>query len=712
MISRPHPVLCHSLVLLGSVLLVTLVLCSTMATAAISPNPGLTVNPGLVVVRTTATPTPVPTVTCQAPCECLARTEAVAKWGETGFTQCLEQACAYTYGTVAAGTTKYCFKPKLTPMVVNTFAVTPLCPAGQTACQNSQCVNTSSDRNNCGSCGTTCSSDRMCLNGQCALIVGPLVTAQLADDGDGIPFANDNCPFVKNADQYDHDGDGVGDDCDNCEMAANPDQEDSDGDNIGDACDLCPQSPDPSVNGNTDDMDAPGYVDTDSDRIGDRCDNCPKTKNPDQKDTDSDGIGDACDLCPKKPAPNGWTDEESSESPYSDTDNDGIGNNCDNCPFKINPDQLDSDAQKQCSVQTANQGGGTICTITNTDKHGDACDTCPFVFSEDQKDTDKDGIGDVCDNCPSISNADQKDSNKNAVGDACDCNDGIQGPNEVAVDDGIVCPLKSDCLYCGQYVKPLYLARSPEKAIDIVFVASSTSMNTVTKKAESTTAYTASEEKFRAIALNQILNGYWKLDTLSTNVIPADYRHRFNFYYYWRPGYTGDAWPSLACAGNLPSTFWTDAYFADVGAILYPENFAGGYTTLNGCADMLGPTKSHYKACGLAGYETVPVHEAGHAVFAVVDTYCGNTHYEQNEPSTNVWSSETACINDIKSKSGDTSKCRQILWDDPATSINPDCTKAFWKWDPDPDMMNDPQGGGKFGPRGVAKINYILQTWT
>ena len=84
-------------------------------------------------------------------------------------------------------------------------------------------------------------------------------------------------------------------------MAANPDQKESDGDKIGDACDLCPQSPDPAVNGNTDDMDAPGYVDTDGDFVGDRCDNCPKLKNTDQKDTDKDTIGDACDLCPLKP---------------------------------------------------------------------------------------------------------------------------------------------------------------------------------------------------------------------------------------------------------------------------------------------------------------------------------------------------------------------------------------------------------------------------
>jgi hypothetical protein len=537
--------------------------------------------------------------------------------------------------------------------------------------------------------------------------------AQLPDDGDGIPFTSDNCPYAKNADQYDHDGDGVGDACDNCEMAANPDQKDSDGDKTGDTCDLCPQSPDPAVNGNTDDMDAPGNVDIDGDRVGDRCDNCPKTKNPDQKDTDGDGIGDACDLCVKDKAEGTEKDWESKDGGYvDDYDKDGIGDRCDNCWDKANPDQKDSDV------------GGKVCTpgASQSDVHcgpgpvpdgiGDACDNCPAVANKDQKDSDKDTIGDVCDNCMLYSNPDQKDSDKDGVGDACDCDDGVQGANEIAVDDGILCPLKSECVYCGQYVKPLYLARSPEKAIDIVFVASSTSWNPVTKKAESTTDYTASEETFKSIARNQILNGYWKLDALSANALPSDYRNRFNFYYYWRPGYTGDAWSS-ACAGDLPSTFWTDAYFADVGAIMYPANFAGGKgTTLAGCADMLGPSKSHYKACGLAGYETIPVHEAGHAVFGIVDTYCGDTSYSQNDPFANVWSSQTACINDLKSKGGDTSKCRQILWDDTATSANPDCTKSFWRWDPDPDMMREPDNGGKFGPRSVAKINTIFQKWT
>src|SRR5262249_2521327 len=56
-------------------------------------------------------------------------------------------------------------------------------------------------------------------------------------DGDGVPNAADNCPFVANPTQADTDGDGVGDACDNCPTVSNFDQSDLDGDGLGDACD-------------------------------------------------------------------------------------------------------------------------------------------------------------------------------------------------------------------------------------------------------------------------------------------------------------------------------------------------------------------------------------------------------------------------------------------------------------------------------------------
>lgn len=57
-------------------------------------------------------------------------------------------------------------------------------------------------------------------------------------DSDGIPDAEDNCPYTPNPNQADTDGDGVGDACDNCIDIPNPGQEDVDLDGIGDACDV------------------------------------------------------------------------------------------------------------------------------------------------------------------------------------------------------------------------------------------------------------------------------------------------------------------------------------------------------------------------------------------------------------------------------------------------------------------------------------------
>jgi len=210
--------------------------------------------------------------------------EAVTKWGSTGYQKCAEIPCSDvtflgTSDVTRTSGQKYCYKQKLLqPQPVSTILrVTTV---------------------------TTTFAPPL----------APDTSKTLADsDGDGLVNINDNCPYAANKDQWDRDSDGIGDDCDNCEYTPNAEQEDKDGDGVGDSCDLCPLRKYTGPNIWEEDRDAPGHLDADGDNVGDLCDNCPyslgffnadgslglsSSSNPDQTDSDSDGVGDICDRCP------------------------------------------------------------------------------------------------------------------------------------------------------------------------------------------------------------------------------------------------------------------------------------------------------------------------------------------------------------------------------------------------------------------------------
>ena len=540
-------------------------------------------------------------------------------------------------------------------------------------------------------------------------------------DGDGKPNACDDCPFAADADQTDGDGDGVGDACDNCAGVPNPDQDDKDDDKLGSACDNCPGHPNK------------GQEDADSDGVGDLCDNCASKYNPDQDNGDNDFLGDACDNCPGV-----------ANQTQTNDDGDLLGNACDNCDDVDNPDQLDSDGDgvgdlcDNCpnltpsnQTDTDGDGLGNLCdncvTKANPDQHdmdgdgvGNACDPCGGASNEDK---DGDGVCDEVDNCSNRSNSNQSDLNKDGIGDACDCYDVVKGPFESGVDCGGDCHACVPCTWCPSNVEPVRITGHPNSGkIDVVFVPED--------------SYEDLTLTFANRIRKTIREGYFRIDQDAVDPIPSDYRDRFNFYRY-TGGYSSydpdgpcagelpgepdyKAWQEwcyplcastlfgCACFADEPTHFWAEVPFADVAGILTADD-------LHSCADGLGPPR-HFIA---DDHVPVVMHESSHALFGLVDEYCGCTYYPQTPwlfPTySNVWSSESACEADVDAEGWTLGTCKEL------TCSPSDCAavSGIWRYDPDDkpheDFMTACNGGCDhaytYYESDVRRINHVFDTW-
>ena len=207
------------------------------------------------------------------------------------------------------------------------------------------------------------------------------------EDGDGVAYGDDNCPWTVNPGQADNETDGLGDLCDpdddndgipdesdNCPLAANAGQADTDEDGTGNACESCPNDAD---------------NDLDGDGICGDADTCPNVGNPDQTDTDGDGFGDACDADddndgltdieeialgtdPRNPDTDGdWLNDgyeikaSGTDPMTADGDGDGWKDAIDDCP---------KDAEK---VTPGSCGCGVADTHTDNDGIADCNDGCP-----------------------------------------------------------------------------------------------------------------------------------------------------------------------------------------------------------------------------------------------------------------------------------------------------------------------------------------------
>ncbi|MGB7789191.1 PEGA domain-containing protein, partial [Methanoregula sp.] len=257
-------------------------------------------------------------------------------------------------------------------------------------------------------------------------------------------------------------------------------------------------------------------------------------------------------------------------------------------------------------------------------------------------------------------------------------------------------------------VIPVIVNGPPEGKIDVVFVASKTQYDCTNQEKVATDTYTANRTSFQQDVSNLISDNYLSLDQYTSGQIglPSDYKDRFNFYYYWDKDNFADAFDG--CAGTLPDHFWENAPFADVVIIVYPT-YTGLYSGTcqpDGCASGLGLGTHSWVKVPADGGKLI-LHESGHAIFGLIDAYCGDTYYTEDDPFPNVWSTGAACSK--AATSWNTSTCKQITG--PALSPgSASCSKQFWEYDPEPNIMGVGVYSyfGKFGEAETTRIDYIF----
>jgi hypothetical protein len=251
---------------------------------------------------------------------------------------------------------------------------------------------------------------------------------------------------------------------------------------------------------------------------------------------------------------------------------------------------------------------------------------------------------------------------------------------------------------------------SPEDALDIVFVPSKTSYNCTLRQKVAADRYTADRDAF--VEDVRQLTGATLLQVPAYSAlpsqIPGDYTRKINVYYYWDGSSFADAFDG--CAGSLPGGFWDDAPYADAAVILYPS-YGGKYTGSpcepQGCTNGIGAGLQSWMKVPADRY-TLFMHESGHALFGLMDTYCGDTFYAENLPNPNVWKSLANCTEDASRSGWNVSLCRPLA--DSGGGQAAACTNLFWKIDPAPDLMGTAGGDARYGGASARRIQYIFGT--
>jgi hypothetical protein len=249
---------------------------------------------------------------------------------------------------------------------------------------------------------------------------------------------------------------------------------------------------------------------------------------------------------------------------------------------------------------------------------------------------------------------------------------------------------------------PLQINGPRNSAIDIVFLPSDTIVNRTTNGKVRLNGYPGGQPQFEQDVIRFISETFemYPSNLSDTYSISGIYADKFNFYYYWDGQTYADAFDG--CSGTIPGTYWQNVTFSDLTIILYSDydgRYGGTVSQPAGCTNPHGLGRVYLKIG--AGDSYLGMHEIGHGLYGLMDTYCGKSYYTENMQNPNIWSSEVRCRAAARANNWEPDNCRQIQ--DTAKS----CLNGFWRWDSDPDIMN---GGwsGTFGNASSKRIVNIL----
>ena len=252
-----------------------------------------------------------------------------------------------------------------------------------------------------------------------------------------------------------------------------------------------------------------------------------------------------------------------------------------------------------------------------------------------------------------------------------------------------------------------------EDRIDVVFVPSKTEYDCPKKEIITTDYYTSNEDNFRNDVNSVIHNDFATLNakTSKEEGLPANYQDLFNFLLLLGSGRLCRCIqrvcrnPSRRFLRGRPVYRCCNHYLPELW-----RHSTSGSCAPEGCTSSLGLGISTWlEAPANAG--GLLTHEVGHAVFGLMDTYCGVTYYAENDPYPNIWASSSACLLAAKENQWNPMLCRQIAT--PAKNSNPAiCQKNFWRYDPDPDIMLPREGGGTSGMLQPFACGTCLRTST